>query len=292
MSQSWSIEAPQRIELDGPVRSVKLNAVACRFNVIGTKSGEIGNGGEPEDAPPQGANPVLEVTKVVGPPLDVTLEDGHLVIRHRALGQSNMFGWLFGHNRMEVELTLAVPADCATRVNIVSGSVVASALRRDVSIRTVSGDVTLAGLSGGTRAETVSGTITAEQVVGDLRVNAVSGSITVIAGAGRAIDLSAVSGTIALDLENPMPRSVKVNCVSGSITARLPYKPDVTVDVKASNGRATSAFPELSVERVHNSQHLAGSLGTGSARLSGHIMSGAVTLLRRDADDEEPADAV
>lgn len=327
MSQSWSIEGPQRLELPGPVRSVKLNAVACRFNIIGTRnpvlrdgesassgSGAAQGAGEPRDARPGDASggeafggafgggaadggaaaAVLEVKKVVGPPLEMILDNGYLTLRHRAVGQPNMLGWLFGRQRMEVELSLAVPADCSTRVNIVSGSVVASALRREVVIRTVSGDVTLAGLHGGTRAETVSGTITAEQVTGDLKANALSGSITVIAGAGGALDLSAVSGTIALDLENPMPPTVKVHCVSGSITARLPHQPDVTVDVKAANGRATSAFPEIPVRRANNAQRLTGSLGSGAARLSGQVMSGAVTLLRRDADDEggeEPRDA-
>ena len=128
-------------------------------------------------------------------------------------------------------------------------------------------------------------------MTGDLSVKAVSGAITVIAGAGGAIDLSAVSGAIALDLESPVPSSVRLNCVSGAMTVRLPHDPDVRVEMSTSNGRAVSSFSEVRASGARGSQKLSGTIGGGTAKLTGKTVSGAVTLLRRSAD-EEPWDLV
>jgi len=275
MPESWTIEQPDRIALGGGVRSVRLVAVAGRVNLIGTE--------EPA---------ALEVTKVRGQPLRVDLSDaGELTVRHGEYGKPQLLNWLFGGGRVEAELSLALPPDALVDVRVVSGPVVVSNFHERVSIKGVSGEVTLAGVHGSARVSTASGAITAEQVTGDLSVKALSGSITVIAGAGGAIDLSAVSGAIALDLEDPVPSSVKLQCVTGAMTVRLPHDPDVRVDLGTSNGRAVSSFPEVTASGMRGSRRLTGTVGAGTAVLSGKTVSGSVTLLRRSAD-EEPWDLV
>lgn len=270
MPESWKLEHPDQIALGEGVRSVRLVAMAGRVNLIG------------KDGPA-----ALEVTRVSGPPLQVELSDaGELVVRHGDYAKPQLFQWLLGGRRMEVELSLALPPDALVNVNVVSGPVVVSNFHERVTVKGVSGEVTLAGVHGSARVATVSGAITAEQVTGDLSVKAVSGAITVIAGAGGAIELSAVSGAIAVDLEDPMPSSVKLNCVSGAMTVRLPHDPDVRVELGTSNGRAVSSFPEVRASGIRGSQRLAGTVGSGAAVLSGKTVSGAVTLLRRSADEE------
>jgi len=270
MPESWKLEHPDQIGLGDGVRSVRLIAVAGRVNLIG------------KDGPA-----TLEVTKVSGPPLQIELsDDGELVVRHGDNAKPQLFQWLIGGRRMEVDLSLALPPDALVNVSVVSGPVVVSNFHERVTVKGVSGEVTLAGVHGSARVATVSGAITAEQVTGDLSVKAVSGAITVIAGAGGAIDLSAVSGAIALDLEDPVPSSVKLNCVSGAMTIRLPHNPDVRVDLGTANGRAVSSFPSVRASGHRGSQKLTGTVGDGSAVLTGKTVSGAVTLLRRSADEE------
>lgn len=269
MSESWKIEAPEQIALGEGVRSLRLTAAAGRVNIIGT------------DGPA-----TLEVTKVTGQPLNVELEGGELVVRHGEYGKSQLIGFLFGGRRLEVDLSLALPPDTLVDVRVVSGPVVVSNFHERVAVKGVSGEVTLAGVHGLSKVTTVSGAVTAEQVTGDLSVKAVSGAITVIAGAGGAIDLSAVSGAITVDLENPVPGSVRLQCVSGAMTVRLPHDPDVTVDVGTSNGRAVSAFPDIEVTGTRSAQRLSGRVGSGTARLTGKTVSGAVTLLRRNPEED------
>jgi hypothetical protein len=270
MPESWKLEHPDQIGLGDGVRSVRLVAIAGRVNLIG------------KDGPA-----ALEVTKVSGPPLQVELSDsGELTVRHGDNAKPQLFQWLIGGRRMEVDLSLALPPDALVNVNVVSGPVVVSNFHEQVTVKGVSGEVTLAGVHGSARVATVSGAITAEQVTGDLSVKAVSGAITVIAGAGGAIDLSAVSGAIALDLEDPVPSSVRLSCVSGAMTIRLPHDPDVRVDLGTANGRAVSSFPSVRASGHRGSQKLTGTVGDGSAVLTGKTVSGAVTLLRRSADEE------
>jgi putative adhesin len=269
MTETWKIESPEQITIGDGARSLRLHAVAGRVNIIGT------------DGPA-----TLEVTKVSGPPLHVEFDGGELTIRHGEFSGPQLLGMLFGPRRTEVHLSLALPPDALVDVRVVSGPVVISNFHERVAVKGVSGEITLAGVHGAARVATVSGAITAEQVTGDLAVKAISGAITVIAGAGGAITLSAVSGAITVDLEDPLPKSVILQCVSGAMTVRLPHDPDVTVDVSTSNGRAVSAFPEVTVSGARSSQRMHGQVGSGTARLTGKTVSGAVSLLRRNPEED------
>jgi Putative adhesin len=273
-SGSWSIDQPDQVSFDGPVRALKLAVAQGRINVIGT------------DGPP-----TLEVTRISGRPLTVELADGLLTVRQGEEGKPNVLGWLLSGRRQDVvDLSLALPPDALVELNVVSGAVVVSNFHEQVAVRGVSGDITLAGVHGTAKVNTVSGAITAEQVTGDIKVNAISGAITVIAGAGGRIDLNTVSGALTLDLEDPMPTDVSLQCVSGALTIRLPYQPDVKVELNTAHGRVATSFDELSKRGWHNTQQLTGQLGTGAARLRGSTVSGAVTLLRRSAEDDYSSD--
>ncbi|HEV2637513.1 MAG TPA: DUF4097 family beta strand repeat-containing protein [Actinocrinis sp.] len=269
----WTVDQPDQLGFDGPVRGLKLAVGQGRINVIGT------------DGPP-----TLEVTRITGQPLNVQLTDGQLKVVHGEEGKPNILGWLFSGRRQEVDLSLALPPDALVELNVVSGAVVVSNFHEQVAVRGVSGEITLAGVHGSARVNTVSGSITAEQVTGDIKVNAISGAITVIAGAGGRIDLNTVSGAVTVDLEDPMPSEVSLQCVSGALTIRLPYEPDVKVDLSTAHGRVATSFPDLTERGWHNTRQLTGQIGTGQSRLRGSTVSGAVTLLRRSAEDDYRSD--
>lgn len=270
----WSLDQPDQVSFDGPVRALKLAVAQGRINVIGT------------DGPP-----TLEVTRIVGRPLTVELTDGLLNVRQGEDVKPNMLDWLLpAHRRDEVYLSLALPPDALVDLHVVSGAVVASNFHERLAVHGVSGDITLAGVHGSAEVQTMSGAITAEQVTGDIKVMAVSGAITVIAGAGGRIDLNTVSGALTLDLEDPIPTDVNLRCVSGALTIRLPHRPDVTVDLSTAHGRVATSFDGLSTRGWQQSRQLAGQLGAGTARLRGNTVSGAVTLLRRSAEDDYSSD--
>jgi hypothetical protein len=269
MVENWKIEQPEQLSLGEGVHRLRLTAVGGRINVLGV------------DGP---AN--LEVSRISGPPLNVELDDGELTVKHGEDLRFGLLGWLTRGARQEVELSLSIPPDALVEITVVSGPVVLSNFHERVVVKGVSGELTLAGMYGPTSVSTVSGAITVEQATDDLRVKAVSGAITVIAGAGGDIDLNTVSGAITVDLAVPMPRRVHATCVSGGLTVRLPHDPDVEVNLTSTSGRATTAFPEISRSRQPGSSRMHGVLGAGTSHLTGHAVSGAITLLRRAADEE------
>lgn len=270
MTETWKIEQPEQLAIGEGVRRLRLNAVGGRINVLGV------------DGPA-----ALEVSRISGPPLTVELTDGELVVRHGEDSlRSGLLGWLTRGARQEVELSLSVPPDALVEVTVVSGPVVLSNLHERVTLKGVSGELTLAGVYGPTAVSTVSGAVTVEQATDDLSVRAVSGAITVLAGSGGRIDLNTVAGAITLDLEDPLPPRVKATCVSGGLTVRLPHDPDVEVELTSTSGHATSQFAEVVASRKPGSSRLSGRVGAGRARLTGHTVSGAITVLRREPDEE------
>lgn len=270
MGEKWKIEQPEQLDLGEGVHRLRLTAVGGRINVLGVDG-------------PAG----LEVTRISGPPLNVELEDGELTVKHGEDLRLGLFGWLTRGARQEVELSLSIPPDALVEITVVSGPVVVSNFHERVTVKGVSGELTLAGVYGPTSVSTVSGAVTVEQATDDLKVKAVSGSITVIAGAGGQIDLNTVAGAITVDLDDPMPGKVRATCVSGSLTMRLPHDPDVEVNLTSTSGRATTAFPEIQRVRQPGSSRLRGAIGAGSSQLTGHTVSGSITLLRREPDEQE-----
>lgn len=269
MGEKWKIEQPEQLDLGEGVHRLRLTAVGGRINVLGVDG-------------PAG----LEVTRISGPPLNVELEDGELTVKHGEDLRLGLFGWLTRGARQEVELSVSIPPDALVEVTVVSGPVVLSNLHERVTLRSVSGELTLAGVYGPTAVSTISGAVTVEQATDDLSVKAVSGAITVLAGSGGRIDLNTVAGAITLDLEEPLPSHIKATCVSGALTVRLPHDPDAEVRLTSVSGRATSQFTEVVASRKPGSARLEGRIGAGRARLAGHTVSGSITVLRRDPDEE------
>lgn len=271
MTETWKIEQPEQLAIGEGVRRLRLSAVGGRINVLGV------------DGPA-----ALEVSRISGPPLTVELgDDGALVVRHGEDSlRSGLLGWLTRGARQEVELSLSVPPDALVEVTVVSGPVVLSNFHERVTLKGVSGELTLAGVYGPTAVSTVSGAVTVEQATDDLNVRAVSGTITVLAGSGGRIDLNTVAGAITLDLEDPLPPRVKATCVSGGLTVRLPHDPDIEVELSSTSGHATSQFAEVVASRKPGSSRLSGRVGAGRARLTGHTVSGAITVLRREPDED------
>ncbi len=274
MAETWKIEAPEQLSLGEGVRRLRLHAVGGRINVLGV------------DGPA-----ALEVSKISGPPLTVELVDGDLTVRHGEESlPSGLLSWLSRGARQEVELSVSVPPDALLEVTVVSGPVVLSNFHERVTLKGVSGELTLAGMYGPTAVSTVSGAVTVEGATDDLSVRAVSGAITVLAGSGGSVDLNTMAGAITLDLEDPLPPQIRATCVSGGLTVRLPHDPDVEVALTSTSGQATSQFDQVAASRKPGSSRLSGRVGTGHTKLTGHTVSGAITLLRRAPDEESLED--
>jgi DUF4097 and DUF4098 domain-containing protein YvlB len=271
----WEIATPERLALDDKVGEVEVWLAAGKLRVVGT------------DGPAR-----IEVSKVGSKGITVTLEDGVLSVRHAFAmtwwRKAGPFWWFLSGRRKYVgHVTLAVPSTARADLTLISGSVVASGLRRGASVSVTSGSITLMGLGGAVRAKTVSGSIQAMGVSGELRLETVSGEISLAESSAERVQARTISGSVTCDLDNPFAREVRLNTTSGEITVRIPADADLQVSLHATSGRVTSAFPQVRGNGLPGMNAASGRIGSGSGTLDAYAVSGAVSLLARPALDGE-----
>jgi hypothetical protein len=243
-------------------------------NVVGTDEG----------------SPRLEVSELTGPPLQVIQESGTLTVAYEDLPWKGFLKWLDrkGWRRAAV-VSLAVPVGTRVEVGVVGAAAVVSGIDGRVEVKGVTGDTTLVRVAGPVHVNTVSGNLEAQAVTGDLRFNSVSGDLTVLEGSGSSVRAESVSGSMIVDLDpTGTPTDVQLTNVSGEIAIRLPHPADAEVEAKTASGTVSSAFEDLRVSGQWGAKKLTGRLGAGNGRLKAMTASGSIALLRRPPAEDEP----
>ena len=267
MQQTWRIEHPQSLDLEG-VRRLHVRLVAGSVDVVGRT----------EDAAAGAAR--VEVNEVEGP-LTVSLDGGTLTISHERLTWGGLLDWV-GGRRARAVVSVSVPADCPVELGVVSADAVVSGISAErTAVKSVSGDVTLDGVRSDISAQTVSGDLQTRGLAGTLRFTTVSGELTVVSGHSDSVRAETVSGDLTLDLDVHSGGRVDVNSVSGDVTLRLPASAGLAVDVTSMSGSLESAFDGVRTACKPGASTMRGTVGDGGSRLGVKTVSGDVTLLTR-----------
>lgn len=276
----WTIDSPTALDFDGIV-ALKVRIVAGSVAVLATND-----------------RPRLEVTEVTGQPLLVTHEAGILTVGYEDFSLSGLRGWL-KPQRHAANITIMVQKDCPTQVGVMTASAIVSGVSARTSLKSVSGDMTLDGVTGAVDANTVSGNVEAQGLNGQVVFHSVSGDLTLASGCVGRLDAKTMSGGLTADVALGPAGEMKVTTLSGDVAIRLPMGTDAQVDLRTKSGKMHSDFDALSLGTNTGSKALAGTLGSGTGRLTVSSMSGDVTILRRTrrlspedlfADDEDPGD--
>lgn len=276
----WEITSPQRLAIDGEVGELEVWLASGKLHVVGT------------DGPAR-----IEVKRVGSKGVDVVHEGGRLSVRHRMptswWQKVGPFWWFAaGRRRYLAEVTIAVPPTARASLTLISGSVVASGLRRGATVDVTSGSITLMGMGGVITAKTVSGSIQAMGVSGELTMSTISGEISLAESSAERVQARTISGSVTCDLDNPFAREVRLDTTSGEITVRVPEDADLDVSLNATSGRVTSAFPQVRTVGMPGIHSASGRIGTGSGTLAAYAVSGAVSLLAAPATEVDlPSDA-
>lgn len=231
--EKWLIDGPKIIDIDN-VRKLKVGLIAGQVNIIG------------HDEP--GVH--IEVDRVSSRELKVTLDGDTLEIDHAQLRWDNfidVFRSFGGSNKASVDISVKVPRDVALTFGVVSASALISGLTEDASISTVSGDVVIDNISGDLQLNGVSGEIAVRGHHGAINSNTISGDIT---ASGEIMKFSgdSVTGDVFLDITG-VPDAVKVNTVSGSVTARLAAGVPAQYTINTVSGRIQ--LDESEIRGVH-----------------------------------------
>ena len=221
----------------------------------------------------------LEVEVLRGPPVEVDLVGGRLLVEHQPM--KTWSSLLSGTVRAEANVSVLVPEGTDTKVRTVSGDVFVGGIRSSTSVSTVSGTVTATGLEGDVGLRSVSGDLDVQGVGGTVRTNVVSGDLTIRGGDPVELTARAVSGDITLDLD-AVP-DADCTTVSGDVAVRLPSDAALEVDAVTVSGRLESSYPDA---LDAGKRRLRGSIGGGGGRrLTVRTTSGDLMLLRRAAVD-------
>ena len=136
-------------------------------------------------------------------------------------------------NGRDYEVTIAVPAQSAARVETASAEIHLGGTYGDVRANSASGEVHLE-VADSVRIETASGEIHVQHVRGDGKFNSASGEIGVERCDGAKLELGTASGEIHVEYA---AGDVRANAASGDISAE-----EVFGDFSAASPRATSVW--------------------------------------------------
>jgi hypothetical protein len=145
-----------------------------------------------------------------------------------------------GHNDVQVDFTVRVPAGVDFTGAAVSGDVSATGLTGKVELTSVSGDVSGTALIGRAELNSVSGDVVLETASGEASGRSVSGSVraTVRGRATAPLRFSSVSGDLTISLPQDIGADVEMRSVSGEMSSDFPLTLGAGGRVRRSNLRA------------------------------------------------------
>ncbi len=218
--EKWLVDGPKTIDLEGP-RRLKVGLVAGQIDIVA------------HDEP--GFR--IEVHSVTGKGLKITTTDTTIEIDHAQLSWEN---WLDVFRNLKpgaarADVSVLVPRDTNVKLGVVSATALVSGVQEEANLSTVSGDLVTDGISGDLALNAVSGEITVRNHSGRVAAHTVSGDITAT-GELLAFSSDGVSGEVFLDITG-IPDEVKVNTVSGNVTARLAAGVPVAYTISTASGK-------------------------------------------------------
>ena len=229
--EKWLVDGPKVIDLEN-VRRLMVGLVGGHVDIVG------------HDEP--GVR--VEVHSVTGRDLLVQLDGDRLEIDHPQLRWDN---WIdvfknFGSS-IKAEVSVLVPRDIALTLGVVSADALGAGLETDAQLNTVSGDLVADGLTGKLTANSVSGEVTVRDHAGAVGINTVSGDV-IASGAITRFDVDGVSSEVMLDATG-IPDAVRVNTVSGAVTARFEPDTPASYTVQTVGGKLQLDAQSISVVR-------------------------------------------
>ena len=261
MAEEWLVEKPTVIDVDD-VRRVKVGLLGGQVDVVA------------HDEP--GAR--VEVHSVDGRSLKVTYDEGVLEIDHPQVRWDDWLETFRGFRASATaDVSLMVPRAVALRLGVVTAGVLVSGLTTDATVSTVGGEVVLDTVRGDVQVNSVGGEVAVRAHTGRLTAKTVTGDVTV-AGDIVAFAADSVSGDVFADVTG-RPESLRVNTVSGAVTARLDADVPIACVLRSAGGRVQ--VDDASITGIHG-RYTAETGAPGERRTDVRIntVGGAVNVLR------------
>ncbi len=190
------------------------------------------------------------------------------------------------HLSPSARLRVAVPKTTTLDLRSGDGSITVEEITGTATLRTDDGSIVAARLAGEVVARTDDGSIRFREITGKVDVETGDGSI-VVGGTLTHVRAKTGDGSVRIALEpgSRVEDDWSLETRDGSVEVRLPEALDVVVDAVTSDGRVSSNYPGLSVERSDDDddrsrRELRGTLGAGGRTLRVRTGDGAIRFER------------
>ena len=200
--EKWLVDGPKTIDIES-ARSLKVGLIAGQIDIVA------------HDEP--GVR--IEIHSVSGKDLRVSVDGDTVEIDHPQLGWDNWLDVFKFNGRARADISVMVPRDIRIKMGTVSATALVTGVTEDLNVDTVSGEIVVDKIAGDLSLNSVSGELTVRDHFGKVRAHTVSGDLTA-SGALHSFKADSVSGSLFLDLTGT-PDDIRVNTVSGAVTARL-----------------------------------------------------------------------
>lgn len=162
--------------------------------------------------------------------------------------------------------------------NSVSGDVDVKAASRRVTVETVSGDLEFSGDTSRISAETVSGDMNLSGIAGEIEATTVSGDMELQAGLVDSVKLETVSGDVTAFAEVSGNGKLSAESMSGDVTIVLPASQDGLFRAQSFSGRISTDFGSVEKARHGPGSHLKYLAGSSGAEVRVESFSGNIRL--------------
>lgn len=164
--------------------------------------------------------------------------------------------------------------------NSVSGDVDVNAASRRVSVETVSGDLEFDGDTSRISAETVSGDMNLSGIAGEIEATTVSGDMELQAGLVDSVKLETVSGDVTAAAEVSGNGKLSAESMSGDVTIILPASQESLFRAQSFSGRISTDFGSVEQAKHGPGSHLKYLAGSNGAEVRVESFSGNIRLKR------------
>lgn len=145
-------------------------------------------------------------------------------------------------------------------------------------LKSTSGEIYAEGSFGNLDIDSTSGTIVSENLTAaSAKINSTSGEIK-LKGSVDGIQAGSTSGTVIIDTDR-LIKDMAVSTTSGEIVVKLPADADFKLVAKSLSGEIDCAFP-VTVTGNKNHNHLEGTVGNGSCKVSLSSTSGNINIAK------------
>jgi hypothetical protein len=210
--------------------------------------------------------------------IEVSQRDNDIRIHVRYPRFRGFFFWMFDSRRVQVRSEVILPKDCRLFAAMSDGSITATKITGDLSLRSSDGTIRVIGAEGRLNVHSSDGNVILRDVKADVDVEASDGDIEV-SGVLTGLNIRTSDGNVSIRAEagSRMASSWDVWASDGDVRVALPSDFAAEVWLHTSDGDLDCGLP-LTIQGKTSNNEVRGTLGSGGPLLKIRTSDGDISL--------------